>query len=94
MGFHQDQDFKPDDWLERMYKYLRLWISTLETIMVMFNVKTLIFKLLALALSNLVHDLANLVTKWPTLALANLVTNLTKPSLDLDKTWARTRHYI
>ena len=48
-----------------------------------------IVKLLALALSNLVHDLANLVTKWPTLALANLVTNLTKPSLDLDKISAR-----
>ena len=69
MGFHQDQDFKPDDWLERMYKYLRLWISTLETIMVRFNVKTLIFKLLALALSNLVHDLANLVTNLAKLSL-------------------------
>ena len=69
MGFHQDQDFKADDWLERMYKYLRLWISTLETIMVRFNVKTLIFKLLALALSNLVHDLANLVTNLAKLSL-------------------------
>merc|ERR1719282_1837631 len=30
---------------------------------------------------------------WPNLALANLVTNLTKPSLDLGKIWARSRHY-
>ena len=44
-----------------------------------------IVKLLALALTNLVLDLANLVTKWPNLAKMNLVTNLTKPSLDLDK---------
>ena len=48
-----------------------------------------IVKLLALALTNLVLDLVNLVTKWQTLAKANLVTNLTKPSLDLDKIWAR-----
>ena len=41
-----------------------------------------IVKLLALAL-------ANLVSKWPNLAKANLATNLTKPSLDLDKIWAR-----
>ena len=33
--------------------------------------------------------MANLVYKWPNLAKANLVTNLTKPSLDLDKIWAR-----
>ena len=39
-----------------------------------------IVKLLALALTNLVLDLAK--------------TNLTKPGLDLDKTWAKTRHYI
>ena len=37
-----------------------------------------IVKLLALAL-------ANLVSKWPNLAKANLATDLTKPSLDLDK---------
>ena len=30
---------------------------------------------------------------WPNKALANLVTNLTKPSLDPDKIWARSRHY-
>ena len=30
---------------------------------------------------------------WPNLAQANLVTNLTKPSLDLGKIWARCRHY-
>ena len=46
-----------------------------------------IVKLLALALTNLVLD------------QANLVTNLAKPSLDPpshqpDQTWARTRHYI
>ena len=41
-----------------------------------------IVKLLALVLTNL-------VTKWPNLALANLITNLTKPNLDLDKIWAR-----
>ena len=41
-----------------------------------------IVKLLALALTNL-------VTKWPNLALANLITNLTKPNLDIDKIWAR-----
>ena len=44
-----------------------------------------IVRLLALALTNL----ANLVSKWPNRAKANLVTNLTKPSLDLDKIWAR-----
>ena len=44
-----------------------------------------IVKLLALALTNLVLHLANLVTKWQNLAKANLVTNLTKPSLYLDK---------
>ena len=48
-----------------------------------------IVKLLTLALTNLVLDLANLVSKWPNLAKANLATNLTKPSLDLDKIWAR-----
>ena len=36
-----------------------------------------IVKLLALALNNQVLDLANLVTKWPNLALVDLVTNLT-----------------
>ena len=30
---------------------------------------------------------------WPNLALAHLVTKLTKPSLDLGKVWARSRHY-
>ena len=49
-----------------------------------------IVKLLALALTNLVLDLANLVTNLANLALANLVSNLTKPSSDLGKTWART----
>ena len=44
-----------------------------------------IVKLLALALTNLVLDLANLVTSLAKLALANLVNNLTKPSQDLDK---------
>ena len=43
-----------------------------------------------MALTNLVLDLANLVTNLANLALANLVTNLTKPSSDLGKTWART----
>ena len=38
----------------------------------------IIVKLLALALTNL-------VTKWPNIANANLVTNQTKPSLELDK---------
>ena len=51
--------------------------------------KMFLVKLLALALTNLVPDLVNLVIKWPTLALANLVTHLTKPILDLDKIWAR-----
>ena len=44
-----------------------------------------IVKLLALALTNLVLHLVKLVTKWQNLAKANLVTNLTKPSLYLDK---------
>ena len=52
----------------------------------------IIVKLLALALTNLVCDMANLVTNLANKALANLVTNQTKPSPD--KTWARTRHYI
>ena len=37
-----------------------------------------------------VHDLANLVTKGPNLAKANLVPHLTKASLDLDKIWANS----
>ena len=52
-----------------------------------FKAIIVVVKLLALALTNLVLDLANLVTKWPNLAKASLVTNLTKPSLDLDKIW-------
>ena len=38
-----------------------------------------------MALTNLVLDLANLVTNLANLALANLVTNLTKPSPDFNK---------
>ena len=38
-------------------------------------------KLLALALTNLVLGLANLVNNWCNLALPDLVTNLTKPSI-------------
>ena len=30
---------------------------------------------------------------WPNKDLANLITNLTKPSLEPEKTWARSRHY-
>ena len=52
-------------------------------------VVNIIVKLLALALTNLVLDLANLVINLENLALDELVTNLTKPSLDLDKFWAR-----
>ena len=52
-----------------------------------------VVKLLALALTNLVLDLANLVTNSANLAFIDLVTNLTKPSLDLSKIWARRTHY-
>ena len=54
------------------------------------NIKEFIVKLLALALTNLVLDLTNLVTN---MAKPSLVTNLNKPSLNLDKIWARSRHY-
>ena len=46
-------------------------------------------KLLALALTNLVLDLAYLVINLENQALDELVINLTKPSSDLDKIWAR-----
>ena len=50
--------------------------------------KSNIVKLLALALTWLTWSPIQ-----PNLALIDLVTNLTKPSLDLGKIWARGRHY-
>ena len=44
-----------------------------------------IVKLLALALTNLVLELANLLTILANLNQADLVNNLTKPSKDLEK---------
>ena len=47
--------------------------------------KSEIVKLLALALINMVLDLANLVTKWQNLAKTNLVTNQTTLTLTMTK---------
>ena len=43
---------------------------------------------------NVTTDFIRQYCTWQNLASANLVTNLTKPCLNLDKIWARTRHYI
>ena len=50
-----------------------------------------IVKLLALALTNVVLDLANLAKS---IQGQPSVTNLTKPSLDLEKIWARLNTII
>ena len=72
-----------------MYIEYRIAVITISMYNIhLFNLENIV-KLLALALTKL----ANLVTNFAKQSMANLIINLTKPSLDHDKTWASSRHY-